>query len=109
MVCYILDGNYYSSITDDIPDDATVITKEEFDSHYDGVIREREEFAVMHKYEGLSYEEIVSTLIRERYSIDDELALHRQRDSKAEEFEQYYAFCEECKAKAKEILNERRK
>ena len=58
------------------------------------------------QYEGLSYEEIVSMLIREKYSIDDELALNRQRDSKAEEFEQYYAFCEECKAKAREIVAE---
>ena len=56
------------------------------------------------QYEGLSYEEIVSTLIREKYSIDDELALHRQRDVKTDEFEQYYAFCEACKTKAKELL-----
>ena len=58
------------------------------------------------QYVGLSYEEIVSTLIRERYSIDDELAIQRQRDNKVEEFEQYYAYCEECKAKAKEIVAE---
>ena len=59
------------------------------------------------QYEGFSYEEIVSTLIREKYSIDDELAIQRQRDNKVEEFEQYYAFCEQCKSKAKEIVAEK--
>ncbi len=57
-------------------------------------------------YEGLSYEEIVSMLIREKYSLDEELAIQRQRDNKVEEFEQYYDYCEECKAKAKEIVAE---
>ena len=56
------------------------------------------------QYEGFSYEEIVSMFIREKYSLDDELAIQRQRDDKAEEFEQYYAFCEACKTKAKELL-----
>lgn len=47
------------------------------------------------------YEELVETLIRERYSLSEELALLRQRDSKAEEFAAYNAYAEECKAKAK--------
>lgn len=48
-----------------------------------------------------TYEEKVVQLIRERYSIDDELAIQRQRDSKPSEFAEYNAFCEECKQKAK--------
>lgn len=52
------------------------------------------------------YPNLVSRLIRERYSIDDEMAILRQRDTKPEEYEAYNAFCEECKAKAKaEIYN----
>ena len=52
------------------------------------------------------YPNLVSRLIRERYSIDDEMAILRQRDTKPKEYEAYNAFCEECKAKArKEIYN----
>lgn len=50
-----------------------------------------------------TYEEKVVQLIRERYTMDDEFALLRQRDSKADEFAVYDAYCEECKRKAKEL------
>lgn len=48
-----------------------------------------------------SYEERVQTLIRERYTVADELALLRQRDTKPEEFAAYFEYAEQCKAKAK--------
>ena len=48
----------------------------------------------------------VSELIRERYTLDSELAILRQRNEKPDEYQAYFAFCEECKAKArKEIYN----
>lgn len=50
-----------------------------------------------------TYEEYVNTLIRERYTLSQELAILRQRDTKPEEYAEYYAYCEECKAKAKGI------
>lgn len=50
-----------------------------------------------------SYSEKVISLIREKYSLDEELALERQRDSKPQEFNEYYAYCEACKQKAKQI------
>ena len=49
------------------------------------------------------YSKKVERLIRERYTVSDELAILRQRDTKPSEFAQYNAFCEECKAKAKKI------
>lgn len=48
---------------------------------------------------------IVSSLMKLKYSIDDELAIQRQRDSKPEEFDDYNAYAEECKIIADEILN----
>ena len=51
-----------------------------------------------------TYEERVVQLIRERYDLDAELAILRQRDSKPEEFAEYNAYCEECKDKAKETI-----
>lgn len=48
------------------------------------------------------YEERVAELIREKYSVNQELAILRQRDGKPEEFELYNAYAENCKARAKE-------
>lgn len=48
-----------------------------------------------------SYEQRVQQLIREKYSVDEELAIQRQRDTKVEEFKAYFDFCEECKTQAK--------
>ena len=48
---------------------------------------------------------IVSSLMKLKYSIDDELAIQRQRDSKPEEFNDYNVYAEECKIIADEILN----
>lgn len=50
-----------------------------------------------------TYEEKVEQLIREKYTISDELAIQRQRDTKPSEFSEYFAYCEECKLKAKEL------
>lgn len=47
------------------------------------------------------YANLVSKLIREKYSVDDEMAILRQRDTKPDEYKAYNAFCEDCKAKAK--------
>ena len=49
----------------------------------------------------LTYEERVEQLIREKYSINQELAIQRQRETKVDEFNAYYAYCEECKQRAK--------
>lgn len=47
------------------------------------------------------YEKKVDELIREKYTLSQELAILRQRDTKATEFAEYNAFAEQCKAKAK--------
>lgn len=47
------------------------------------------------------YKSMIESMIRDRYSLNDELAILRQRDSKPEEFKEYNAYVEECKAAAK--------
>ena len=47
--------------------------------------------------EAIPYKQRVVTRIREVYSIDDELAILRQRDTKPEEFAEYNAFVERIK------------
>lgn len=49
----------------------------------------------------MTYEEQVVAKIRERYSINDELALLRQKDTKTAEFQAYYQYVEECKSNIK--------
>ena len=56
------------------------------------------------KFNQMSYEELVVLYIRERYSIDEELAIQRQKETKPDEWEAYFAYCEECKKKAKQVL-----
>lgn len=48
------------------------------------------------------YGKRVEALIRERYSMSQEIAINRQRDTKPTEWQEYYDFCEECKRKARE-------
>ncbi len=47
------------------------------------------------------YKQRVVSRIREVYSFDDELAILRQRDSKPEEYEEYFNFVENIKAEEK--------
>lgn len=54
----------------------------------------------------LAYETDVEARIRTRYSVSQELAILRQRDTKPEEFAEYNAFAEECKAEAKKVIGQ---
>ncbi len=49
----------------------------------------------------INYDEEVNNLIREKYTESQEFAILRQRDTKPQEFEEYNAYCEECKKKVK--------
>lgn len=53
----------------------------------------------------IDYPQLVENKIRTKYSVSAELAILRQRDTKPEEFAEYNAFCELCKAEAKTELN----
>lgn len=50
------------------------------------------------------YEYEIIKRIRQKYSINKELSLHRQRFEKPAEFEEYYAFVEECKRAVKKEI-----
>lgn len=63
---------------------------------YTPPIREAVEVSIEDQYKSRIVE-----LIREKYSVDDELAILRQRDSKIDEFNAYNSFAEECKVTAR--------
>ena len=48
------------------------------------------------------YEALIESKIRARYSVNQELATLRQRDTKPAEFAAYNTYVEKCKAEAKE-------
>lgn len=52
----------------------------------------------------ISYDELVEQLIHERYTFGQEIARLRQKDTKPEEFAEYDAYAEQCKARAKQLL-----
>lgn len=51
----------------------------------------------------IPYEQRVVDRIRQVYSVDDELAILRQRDTKPDEFIAYNDFVEEIKAQEREV------
>lgn len=51
----------------------------------------------------IPYEQRVVSRIREKYSVDDELALLRQRVLKPDEFERYYTFVEKIKEEERDV------
>ena len=69
-----------------------------------GIYRDmtEEEIAEM-QTPSVPYEQRVVNRIRERYSVDDELAILRQRDTKPEEFAEYDAFVEAIKAEERGV------
>lgn len=50
---------------------------------------------------GISQDQMIAKVINARYSIDEQIALLRQKDAKPEEYEAFYAFAERVKADVK--------
>lgn len=49
-------------------------------------------------------DELTRFFVHLKYTIDDEIAILRQATSKPQEFEEYNAYVEECKSKAKYLM-----
>lgn len=56
-------------------------------------------------WQSVSYDEAVDAEIRKRYSVSQEFAILRQKDEKPDEYAEYFAYCEECKAYVKNKKN----
>lgn len=70
----------------------------------DDKLKEMVELAKFSGKQSKMYPQLVEALIREKYTISQELAINRQRDTKPTQFEEYNSYCEECKAEAKKLL-----
>ncbi len=73
--------------------------------YIDGVYMDmtEEDFAEVERLPEVPYKERIVNRIREVYSVDDELAILRQRDTKPEEFAEYNAFVEQIKTEEREV------
>lgn len=62
-------------------------------------------------YSSLPYESLVSKLVREKYSADDEYKLHREAfvNGIGVEFNEYNEYVEDCKVRANAFIEEREK
>lgn len=56
----------------------------------------------------IDYGETVNGLIRRKYTLSEKLAILRQRDTKAEEFEAYNAYAESCKEEARLLIEKQK-
>lgn len=56
----------------------------------------------------MDYGETVNGLIRRKYTLSEELAILRQRGTKAEEFEAYNAYAESCKEEARLLIEKQK-
>ena len=70
--------------------------------HPNGIVVDIENIADF-TIDPIPYEQRVVSRIRERYSVDDELAILRQRDAKPLEFAEYNAFVEQIKAEERAV------
>ena len=77
-----INGNFYPHTRDMTPEEAKEIKN---------------------SVEVVPYEQRVVNRIRQVYSIDDELAILRQRDTKPEEFAEYNNFVENIKNEEREV------
>ncbi len=70
-----------------------------------GIYRDmtEEELANIETIPAIPYEQRVVNRIRARYSVDDELALLRQRVLKSEEFREYFEFVEQIKEEERDV------
>ena len=57
------------------------------------------------KQDNDEYENKIVALIRQKYNVNQELAILRQRDTKPLEYQEYYDYVEQCKKQVKNVHN----
>lgn len=82
--------------------DGVEITAEEYEAEMQRVSVNMEVNAEELYWRTVDYGEAVHAEIRKRYSESQEFAILRQKDEKPEEYAEYFAYCESCKALVKE-------
>ena len=84
-----------------IVDVEAVEAKEAYDEYEDIQVYVPYTAEELEKRKAEKYPQLVEKYIREKYTLSAELAILRQRDTKPEEFNEYNAYAESCKERAK--------
>ena len=75
-------------------------------SHFNYNIQETEEKEFIYDQviieNPVNFGKIVQSLVLQKYSISDELSIHRQRDTKQEKWKEYFDYVENCKIIARD-------
>ena len=74
---------------------------------YEIEVEKNDKTITLTRYSDKTYEEIVEDMVKTKYSLAQEVAILRQQYTKIDEYNEYYQFVEQCKALAKEFINER--
>ena len=100
----ILDSANFKYADDCLETDKNIIRGYDGGLYFEGTepVKPQE---VIDKEKALEYEVLIISKVREKYTIDQELAILRQRDTKPSEFAEYNAYVEKCKLEAKEQVN----
>lgn len=64
-------------------------------------MQEAQEQAEREYWQSVDYAEAVNAEIRKKYTESAEFAILRQKEEKPDEYAEYYAYCEQCKAAVK--------
>lgn len=90
------EAGYYPIMETECPQDGNI-----YEAHY---ILSGDNIIQFWNKSVITYKDLIVSKVRTTYTIDDEIAILRQRYDKPEEFEAYYNFVEQCKAEAKAEL-----
>lgn len=86
---------------EEIKETPAIPAKEAYDEYEDIQVYTPYTVEELAKRKQQKYEDRAVELLRKKYSLNQELAILRQRDNKQEEYAAYNAYAEECKATAK--------
>lgn len=80
----------------------------DFNCHYTNLVIDNETVSFT-TYSNISYEKLVNSLVKEKYSDSEEFAILRKAISNPnnDEYLIYNAYVEDCKVRAREFVNER--
>ncbi len=56
-------------------------------------------------WQSVDYGEAINSEIRKKYTESEEFAILRQKEEKPDEYAEYFAYCEQCKAFVKEQIS----
>ena len=83
---------------------ARIAIDKQFDVVNKSIVDYKKPIVEIEKEKAEQYPILVEQYIREKYSLSDELAILRQRDTKPSEFIEYDIYAETCKTRAKEQI-----